>query len=165
MATAKSGAYAVLFDENRNDAGASTQDNREGWSEQARKLGAEVRFKSVVWGLFKDNVLGVIDEESSYQVRADRIILATGSTDVACPFPGGSLPGVFTIRAMSVMIHQWNIFPWKRFVLIGEGDETDDLQEEIRRLGGEVVAKVSASTAPSIQAFGEQGVEAVRVSG
>ncbi len=165
LAAAQNGTEAVLLDENPSPVEWGTGSPIQDLVDQARELGADLRFGSTVWGLFKDNVLGVVSTLKSYHLQADRVILATGSTDLPVPFPGGSLPGVFTFRAMNIMLNTWRIMPWKRFVLAGDGDEMDQLQAEIERCGGEIVLRVSSDDAINLLAFGDQGVEAVEFEG
>ena len=135
------------------------------FSGNLRESGADTRPGSTVWGLFEGNILGVVDRDRSYQLQADRIILATGSVDLPFSFSGGSLPGVFTLGAINVMLHKWLIMPWKRFVFIGDADNTESIQQEIEYLGGEIVAHVSGLEGGQIRAYGEQGVEAVEIDG
>jgi sarcosine oxidase subunit alpha len=131
----------------------------------AQGNGVDFRPGSTVWGLFSGNVLGIVDVERSYQLQAERVILATGSVDLPCPFPGSSLPGIFTFRAMNVMLHKWGIFPWKRFVVVGDGDDIDNLEGEIEFYGGEIAARLAGQQGRNLKAFGEHGVEAVEIDG
>jgi thioredoxin reductase len=156
IAAAECGAQAVLFDE-KLDVGSNELRSR------ADESGVDVRLDAVVWGLFAENILGVVEGETSYQVQADHVILATGSVDLPCPFPGGSLPGVFTESAIKLMINQWRVLPGKRFVVIGDGNDADEATLDIQAVGGEVVVRVCSSDVPRLAAFGDQGVTTVRI--
>jgi sarcosine oxidase subunit alpha len=130
---------------------------------EAVDAGVEILADSVVWGFFADNVLTVITGEASYQMQAERIIFATGSTDLPFPFAGGSLPGVFTARAMQLLINRHRVLPARRFVVIGAGPEADELAADIALAGGEVVARVDQPDSAKIVASGPQGIEAVTI--
>jgi sarcosine oxidase subunit alpha len=91
------------------------------------------------------------------------MILATGSTDRPHPFPGGSLPGVLSGRAVQLLLHVHRVWPGRRFVVVGEGAEAAEVAEDIRVAGGEVVAEVGAGAV--VSAAGAEGVEAVVVDG
>jgi sarcosine oxidase subunit alpha len=119
----------------------------------------------VVWGLFTDNVLGVVTADTSFRVQADQIILATGETDLPCPFFGGSLPGVFTSRAVRVMINEWRLLPGNKFVVIGDSPDASGIVQVLGILGAEIVAHVRALDAANLVAFGTNGVEAVEING
>jgi thioredoxin reductase len=156
IAAAERGAQTTLFDE-RLDVGGNELRSR------ADESGVDVRLNAVVWGLFAENILGVVEGETSYQVQADQVILSTGSIDLPCPFPGGSLPGVFTANAIKLMIDQWRILPGQRFVVIGDGDDADEVTLDIQAVGGEVVAQVRSSEVPRLAAFGDRGVTSVQI--
>jgi sarcosine oxidase subunit alpha len=136
----------------------------------ATSLGAEIitldeREGSLAWGLFDGNVLGVVEGSTTYQLQADQVILATGSTDLPCPFPGGSLPGVFTSQAMRIMLSQWRVMPGKRYVVIGDGVDGDEITKEIESANGQVVARVLTNEASNLTAIGDRGIEAVEING
>jgi len=121
-------------------------------------------YRGVVWGLFEDNILGVVRDDESFQVQADQVILATGATDLPCPFRGGSLPGVYTSRALWIMLSKWGVMPGKRFAIVGGGFD-EEAAESIESSGGKIVARVPASEAHTLVALGDHGVEAVEING
>jgi sarcosine oxidase subunit alpha len=158
-AASQVGAETILLSEDLPPPGLL-----EAWEDSRHS--ADIRRGHVVWGLFVDNVLGVTGDSESYELQADQVILATGSTDLPCPFPGGSLPGVFTTSAITTLVWKWHVMPGKRFVVIGGDDiETEDFAKEIQRIGAEIVAWVDVDDIPSFRATGEHGVEEVEVNG
>jgi pyruvate/2-oxoglutarate dehydrogenase complex dihydrolipoamide dehydrogenase (E3) component len=164
-AAATHGAETILLEEQASLSRHTSSFTAGKFDEQSRESQVDVRLSSVVWGLFEDNVLGVVDGMSSYQLGAEQIILATGSTDLPCPFVGGSLPGVFTSRAVRTMLREWRVMPGNRYVVIGDGVEANEITTDIEALGGQVVTRVRTSEAPQVRAIGHKGVEAVELNG
>lgn len=162
---AKHGAEVVLFDEQAVLGGTAPYGGESSISHRVYDAGAEVQLNSVVWGLFEGNVLGVSNGESSQEFPAEQIILATGSTDLPCPFTGGSLPGVFTSRAILKMFYVWRIMPGNRFVVVGDGKDADFVASSIERTGGEIVARIAEGALSRFAVVGDQGVEAVVIDG
>ncbi|CAN5591987.1 hypothetical protein BH24CHL1_BH24CHL1_18400 [soil metagenome] len=105
--------------------------------------GVNVQLHSTAWGLFEDNVLGVVNPESSYQLKADKVIVASGSTDACVPFPGWELAGVMTARAALIAINVHRVLPGRRVALVGNGPEAAEVREAIETAGAEVVAHFS----------------------
>jgi sarcosine oxidase, subunit alpha len=156
------GAHVVQFDEQVFMDGRSAVDcERVG---DVYHPAVDYRYGSAVWGLFEGNILGVVRGSESLQFQADQVILATGSTDLPCPFPGGSLPGVFTSRALWTMLTKWGVMPGRRFVVVGGGDD-NEADAQIEDFGGEIIARVPATRASKLVAIGERGVEAVEIGG
>ena len=132
---------------------------------RATDAGVDIRSRVLAWGLFGDNVLGILEGEDSFPLRAERIVLATGSTDRPLPFPGGTLPGVFSARAVQLLLHVHRVRPGRRFVVVGDGAEAAEVGEDIALAGGEVVARVSETASAGLVAEGTTGVETVAVEG
>ncbi len=60
---------------------------------------------------------GAVAEE----VRARRVVLATGAHDVALPFPGWELPGVMTVGGLQALLKGSGVVAGRRVVLAGSG--------------------------------------------
>jgi sarcosine oxidase subunit alpha len=130
---------------------------------QARQAGVDLRPGALAWGLFADNALAVVEPGigATYQLRADRIVLATGSTDLPFPFGGGSLPGVFAARAVQILLHLHRVLPGRRFAVVGDGPEAKELAADLRLAGGELVVRAQPADGTAIVAEGVGGVEAI----
>ena len=119
---------------------------------------------TVVWGVFADNVLGVSDGTGTVRIQPERVIVATGSTDLPLPFAGATLPGVLTARAVQILIHVHRVRPGRRFVVLGGGPEAAEVAVDIARAGGTVVATFDPGDDPeTVVATGDDGVTAVRL--
>lgn len=104
--------------------------------------GVNVQRRSIVWGLFDDLILGVINPTSSYRLKADKIILATGSTDVVVPFAGYQLAGVMTARAALMAMNLHRVLPGRRIGIVGDGADVAELTASLNAAGAEIVLHV-----------------------
>jgi sarcosine oxidase, subunit alpha len=129
----------------------------EGLVADARAAGVDLRTGAVAWGLFAGNVLGVVERGVAYHLEAERIVLATRSTDLPFPFPGGSLPGVLTGRALQILLHVHRVLPGQRFAVVGTGWEAREVAVDVELAGGTVVAWIDPA-ADAIVARGDRGV-------
>jgi len=172
IAAASAGAHVVLLDENRTAGGQFRYRSEdlltdvsgemasspvEMLTQKALQAGVRIRTSCQVWGLFEDKVIGVEFGDSSAAVEAERVLLATGSVDRSLPFPGGSSPGVFTARALQILLNEYRVRPGRRFALIGEDPLTSELTRDIERAGGEVVVTYPNPPA-DLAASGDGGV-------
>lgn len=179
IAAARRGAQTVLLDEQSVLGGrlryrvapvgtggdaATPESIRSGLVADAAAAGVELRPASVVWGLFAGPLLAVAGADASYQLAADAVVLATGSTDLAAPFPGASLPGVWTGRAVQILLNLHRVRPGRRFALLGDGPEAAEVAADVRHAGGEV-AVVATPGRDEIAAEGTHGVDALVVGG
>lgn len=186
IAAARSGARTILLDEQEEPGGqlryrtapitlgggprpASVRPwaIRRDLIAQARQAGVTLSAGALAWGLFDDNVLTVVESAtgSSYQIRAKRIVVATGSTDLPFLFAGGTLPGVFTGRALQILLHVYRVLPGRRVVVVGEDDEAREVADDVRQAGGEVVLHLAPPAAAALAAEGTDGVVAVSLRG
>ena len=131
---------------------------------EAAEAGVSIRTGATAWGLFAGNVLAIAGGQAT-ELRAGAVVLATGSTDLPWPFPGGTLPGVFTARAVQILLNRHRVRPGRRFVVVGVGSEAAEVAEDIRLAGGEIVATADPTAGDTIAAEGVDGVRAVTVNG
>jgi pyruvate/2-oxoglutarate dehydrogenase complex dihydrolipoamide dehydrogenase (E3) component len=130
---------------------------------RALDSGVEVELDARGWGLFAGFELAVEREGQSRVMAAERVVLAAGSVDRAVPFPGGSLPGVLTARALQVLLHRDFVLPGRRFAVIGHGSEAREIKRDIELAEGEVVATLPS--AEGVVAFGEHDVQGIAAAG
>ena len=106
--------------------------------ERLYDAGVNVQLNSTAWGLFDDQVLAVVNPESSYRLRADRIILATGSSDIAVPFSGWEVAGVMTARAALIAMNLHRVLPGKTVGLVGSGSDLDEVRLSLDLAGATI---------------------------
>jgi thioredoxin reductase len=76
---------------------------------------------ALVWGLLRPDELVVSIDGATRQVRAARIILATGAIERPFPIEGWTLPGVMTAGAAQILLKTSGLAPAGRAVLAGCG--------------------------------------------
>lgn len=126
-------------------------------------MNVRLELSACVWGLFENNVLGIARDDEAFQIQAETIILAPGSTDIVWPFRGWTLPGVITARAARIYMHLHRVLPGERFIIIGSGTDADELAEEIEMAGAEVAGR--ATSPDQVEAGGDREVEWVSIDG
>ena len=98
--------------------------------EGAAEAGIDIQIGTYVWGAFTTcptsrtlphNLLGLADEERSWLVAFDRIIIAAGARDLALAFPGWDTPGVMGAQAFATATNLYQAFAGRRIVVLGAG--------------------------------------------
>jgi sarcosine oxidase, subunit alpha len=79
-------------------------------------------------GIYEGGLVPVDTGTVLYRVRADRIVVATGTVEQPLVFPGNDLVGVMLPNAVRRLIREWSIRPGERAVVVGADDIVDDLQ-------------------------------------
>ncbi len=111
-------------------------------SDMLKTTSVDVVVNGTAWGWFEPNTLGVVAPGESYELKAKSIVVASGSTDIMRPFPGSTLPGVMTARALLIFLHIHRVLPGQRFAIIGAGDDSDEVNGALEAAGAEVVCRV-----------------------
>jgi thioredoxin reductase len=176
IAAARAGVQVALYDENATLGGQLRYRILDGDTPltplsrsliaDAIEAGVDLQLNANVWGVFADRVLGIAHPDRSEHLHAEQILLATGSTDRAYAFVGGSLPGVMTARGLQSMLHCARVRPGQRFAVIGTGSEAVEVARDIELSGGRVIVTVDPERDdPSLAAEGDDGVRALTVEG
>lgn len=116
------------------------------------KCGAKVMLESVVYGIFEDNTLGVVQGDHHYAIKAKKIIIAAGAKENYMAFPGSTLPGVMGAGAAQTMVNVNRVLPGQRMLMLGSGNVGLIVSYQLMQAGAEVVAIVEA--APRIGGYG-----------
>ncbi|HYY82923.1 MAG TPA: FAD/NAD(P)-binding oxidoreductase [Beijerinckiaceae bacterium] len=155
---AGAGLRPILFDEAERPGGQIYRQPPGGVSAQttvygfeARKAGAihrtlgdladavDYRPRTLVWNLFQDR-LDLLTVQGYGEQRFNRLILATGAMDRVLPFPGWTLPGVFTLGAAQIAFKAQGVSIGRRVALIGAGPLLPLVADQYATAGAEVVA-------------------------
>ncbi len=75
------------------------------------------------------------------QLKAKRLIIATGAMERVRPFPGWTLPGVFPLGGLNSFVKH-RVLPGKRYVVAGSGPLLPVLAHNLIRAGGRIAALV-----------------------
>lgn len=97
---------------------------------RAFEIGVDVRPGVYAWGAFVEGptshalpykMLGLADEERSWLVAFDRIIVAAGARDMAIAFPGWERGGVMGASGFDAATRLYQAFSGRRLVVLGAG--------------------------------------------
>ena len=124
--------------------------------------GVELQTETIVAGVFPDSELFIVNQNDGATVRAGAIVVATGSTDLPFPFAGWTSPGVFSARALQILLNRWRIRPGKRFAVVGAGEIAEEVAIDILLAGGEVVWS-GIAPAPFLRAGDDRGLRGLTV--
>ncbi|HEY8446453.1 MAG TPA: NAD(P)/FAD-dependent oxidoreductase [Thermomicrobiales bacterium] len=86
-----------------------------------RACGADYRPGTTVWQIERGAGLLCSGPEGSYQLRARRILIATGAMERPMPVPGWTLPGVMTVGAAQILLKSTGAVPRGAVVMVGCG--------------------------------------------
>lgn len=114
---------------------------------------------TVAYGVFGGDHLGIFDANNSYEVHAQRYVLAAGGMENYLAFPGSTLPGVMGAGAAQTMINVHHVLPGKKVVMVGSGNVGLIVSYQLMQAGAKVEALVEA--APRV---GGYGVHASKIS-
>jgi thioredoxin reductase len=98
--------------------------------ERAFDAGIDVRLGVYAWGAFIEGptsralpgrLLALADEERSWLVQFDRLIVAAGARDLALAFPGWDRPGVMGAQAFGASVGLYDAFAGRRVLVLGAG--------------------------------------------
>src|SRR4051794_17751795 len=179
IAAARNGLRTALFDENQIAGGAlryrlgpvslSNGGTLAGPAaaralvDEALRHRVQIATGAVAWGAFSGFIVGVTGLDAHQEIRAQRLILATGSTDLAAAFPGSDLPGVLTGSALLRLLHVHRVWPGgRRVAVVGMGDLAEECTAAVRDAGGEDIV---IGTLDGLVVSGKGVVERVTVDG
>jgi NADPH-dependent 2,4-dienoyl-CoA reductase/sulfur reductase-like enzyme len=80
-------------------------------------------------------------------VRSGAVIVATGSSELALPFPGWDLPGVTTVGAAQALLKSQGVTVGRRVIVAGSGPLLLPAAAGLAAAGVQVVAVLEATTA------------------
>lgn len=117
----------------------------------------EVYLNTEVWSVHDDTIVELHAlRESDPQVRrikAKTLLLATGAMDRTIPFPGWTLPGVFTVGGLNNFVKR-GVLPGKRVLVAGSGPLLLALAYNLIKGGAEVSAIVQTTSVSALAARG-----------
>lgn len=94
---------------------------------------------TLVWNCFNGK-LNTLTNGAQGIIPYDRLILATGAFDRVIPFPGWTLPGVFTLGAAQIALKAQGVSVGKRVAFVGAGPLLPLVASQYLEAGGEVAA-------------------------
>ena len=163
---ARAGIDVILLDENEQPGGqvfrqfekgfkvtdpyAMGTDFQEGQEllHQFNSMQDKIRYlnNTLVWGVFNDRTLAFARHGTSSSLRFKNLLVATGAYDRPVPFPGWTLPGVFTAGGAQKLVKSERVLPGQNILLAGTGPLQLVLADQILKAGGAIEAVLEAGS-------------------
>jgi thioredoxin reductase/bacterioferritin-associated ferredoxin len=161
---AKAGVNVTLLDENERPGGQCFRQFEKGFKltdpdvlgmdfkegqdllHQFNSMQDKIRYSNntLVWGIFEDRTLALARAGCSSKLGFKHLLLATGAYDRPVPFPGWTLPGVFTAGGAQKLVKSERVLPGQNILLAGTGPLQLVLAEQILKAGGNIAAILEA---------------------
>ena len=125
--------------------------------EEAFAAGIDVRLGTACWGLYANGadvrwlpgpVAGLMDDDRSWMVGAERIVVAAGRRDMGLAFPGWEKDGVMGVTAALRLATLYDALNPRRMVVLGTGVESLQAALALQARGVTVAAVVECAAAP-----------------
>lgn len=102
-----------------------------------------------VWNIDDQKIIELYRENDSAsppkRIRAQKLIIATGAQERAIPFPGWTLPGVFSVGGLNTLVKR-GVLPGKNFLVAGSGPLLLVLAYNLIQAGAHLSALVEAAS-------------------
>jgi sarcosine oxidase subunit alpha len=143
LAAAQAGADVVLADEGLEPGGRALLDGRHdearSLAQQARDAGVEILSSAPALGAF-DGLVAVWQGQTLHQVRARRLVFATGAIEQPLVFAGNDLPGVMLSDGVRRLVALYGVRPGTRAVVATTSDRGLEAADALRAAGVEIAA-------------------------
>ncbi len=125
--------------------------------EEAFEAGIDLALGTYAWGAFLNGdgvrglpcpLVGLADEDRSWMVGFERLIVASGARDLALAFPGWDQPGVIGANGLHALLTAYDAFAGRRVLILGSGDLALSTALLALSRGLEVAALVEVRDAP-----------------
>src|SRR5690625_248739 len=87
--------------------------------EQLHTLGISLLMEASVIGVYQNGDIGIYHKEKVKRLKPARIIIATGAGEKPITFPGWTLPRVFPVGSLQLLLNEGRVLPGKMFILYG----------------------------------------------
>jgi sarcosine oxidase subunit alpha len=136
----------------------------------------QIKTRTTALGYFDHNALTLIERvgdhlgpaapakrprQRLWQVRARRVVLASGALERPLVFPGNDRPGVMLAAAVRRYLAEYGVCAGHRALVFTNNDSAYDTALALKQAGAEVVAIVDSRAAPAsalVSAAGNQGI-------
>jgi hydrogen cyanide synthase HcnB len=119
----------------------------------------EVYLQAEVWGIDNQKTVQLYCENAagahSKSIRAQKLIIAVGALERTVPFPGWTLPGVFTVGGLNSLIKK-GVIAGEKFVVAGSGLLQLVLAQNLIKAGATISALVEAASMKDVIASSAQ---------
>jgi hydrogen cyanide synthase HcnB len=108
-----------------------------------------------VWGIVDQKTVLLYSRADAgnpvKRIKGDKLIISVGAFEKAIPFPGWTLPGVFSVGGLNKLVKK-GILPGKRFLIAGTGPLQLVLANHLIHAGARLSAIVNAASLRDIAA-------------
>jgi NADPH-dependent 2,4-dienoyl-CoA reductase/sulfur reductase-like enzyme len=159
---ARAGRGVVLIDENRQIGGQIYRQPPPGAERPAEALygfeaakavavhraldGLDIDYRpeTLVWNA-RERALDLVGPRGPERLEFDRLVLATGATDRSIPFPGWTLPGVFSLGGAQIALKAQGCAIGRQVVFAGTGPLLPLVAYQYAKAGADVVTVLDTS--------------------
>ena len=89
--------------------------------EQLSSSAVSCRFERAVWSVERGFRIDTVGPAGVETWEAERLLVASGTTERVIPFPGWTLPGVMGLAAATALLKSQRVLPGQRPVVAGSG--------------------------------------------
>ena len=161
----RAGVRPILFDEAEQPGGQIYRQPPEGAARRARQIygfetrkaqaihgvlremGNNVDYRpgTLVWNVLQDR-LDLLGPRGYGAQQFDGLILATGAMERILPFPGWTLPGVFTLGGAQIALKSQGVSIGRRIAFVGGGPLLPLVAHQYAKAGAEVAAVLDVTS-------------------
>ncbi len=110
------------------------------------ELGVKYMLQTTLVGFYEDTAVAYSrEEDKTYEIDYDYVLLATGASEKFLVFKNNMLPGVYGAGAVQTLMNQYGVLPGEDFLIIGAGNIGLIVAYQIAQAGGNVRAIVEIS--------------------
>jgi sarcosine oxidase, subunit alpha len=180
LQAARSGDRVIVVDEQAEMGGRLLSAGWDEWLENTLdelQSMPDVRLlsRATAFGLYDHNLV-LVDERRPgggrlWQVRAERVVLATGAHERPLIFANNDRPGIILAGAVRTYINRYGVAPGTQAVIFTNNDSTQSLPSDLERAGIRVAAIVDVRAGEAVvdtekgQAGGLTGVTIASLTG
>ena len=125
---------------------------------EAEEAGVDIQLGTYVWGAFRNTEnsrvldgpqLGLADDDRSWLMKYDRLIVAAGSRDLGMSFAGWNMAGAMGANGAYSLMSRYQALSSQRMVVLGSGNLGLNTARMAQERGVDVAAVVDVS--PSVR--------------
>ena len=121
---------------------------------------AQFLLGATVIGIFPDRTVAVIRDQECLQLKAGKVIVATGASENMLAFENCDLPGVYGAGAVQTLMNVHGIIPGNRVLMVGAGNIGLIVSYQLLQAGVEVAGIIEA--APEIGGYHVHAAKVLR---
>ena len=99
----------------------------------------DYRPRTLVWNVFERR-LDTLGPDGFGHLDVDRLVIASGAMDRVLPFPGWTLPGVFTLGGAQIALKAQGVSIGRRVVFVGAGPLLPLIAYQYAKAGADIAA-------------------------